>query len=54
MTASQKRGAIHIGVTHPLGRRMPERKNGAGSRPAGQLKVWTFSLKLPSACFSKM
>ncbi|RWP25487.1 MAG: GIY-YIG nuclease family protein [Mesorhizobium sp.] len=32
MTASQKRGTIHIGVTNDLGRRMPEPKSGEGSR----------------------
>jgi putative endonuclease len=28
MTASQKRGTIHIGATNSLGRRLPEYKSG--------------------------
>ncbi len=44
MIASQKRGTIYIGVTNDLGRRIPEHKDGEGSRFAArhgvQRLVW--------------
>ena len=39
MLASQKRGTIYIGVTNSLGRRMPEHREGAGSRFTNQYGV---------------
>ena len=32
MTASSKRGTIYIGVSNSLGRRIPEHKEGTGSK----------------------
>lgn len=39
MLASQKRGTIYIGVTSSLGRRIPEHREGTGSRFTGQYGV---------------
>lgn len=39
MLASQKRGTVYIGVTNSLGRRIPEHREGTGSRFAGRYSV---------------
>ena len=39
MLASQKRGTIYIGVTNSLGRRIPEHRDGTGSRFTRQYGV---------------
>ncbi|NMG38689.1 GIY-YIG nuclease family protein [Chelativorans sp. ZYF759] len=39
MLASQKRGTIYIGVTSSLGRRIPEHREGTGSRFTGRYGV---------------
>ncbi|MEO4001455.1 GIY-YIG nuclease family protein [Mesorhizobium sp. CAU 1732] len=36
MLASQKRGTIYIGVTNDLGRRIPEHRDGTGSKFAAK------------------